>query len=156
MDSFNQEVPEIAGGCSLHLRNMLLSSLLAHSPAEVSHRPWLANLGLDFIASAAVPVTDKYDLYGWSVYLDPLVSGQHFAWATSRQHRDRSAPLKEQMVGRMYIRVLCADSIVVDLLVRDVHECTEHFLSASASEYHLLQAGMYFKGAKRKLQKFAA
>ena len=129
---------------------MFLSSLLAHFPFEVSHRPWLANLGLDFIASAAVPATDKYDLYGWSVYLDPLVSWQHFAWATWRQHRDRSAALKEQMVRRVYTRVFHADSLVIDLLVCDIHERAEPFLSVSASEYHLLQAGLYFKGRNCK------
>ena len=57
------------------------------------------------------------------------------------------------MVGRMYTRVLHVDSLVVNLLVHDVHERAEHFLSASASEYHLLQSGLYFKGAKKKTAK---
>ena len=139
MSTFDEEYPQTAGGKSLHLRNVYLSQLLAHSTYSVAHSSMHLTLGLDFLASIAMPDPKNYNLRGWSVYSDQLASSEPFVWAVSRQHQDRHSPLTETLVGRVYTRILASTSEVTNLIIRDIHESHEHTLTAAACEYKLLQ-----------------
>ena len=43
---------------------------------------------------------------------------------------------------------------MADLEIRDIHEKFKHVLTADATEYRLLQYGLFFKSAKKKIQTF--
>ena len=75
VQAFNSQYTEVAGGKSLHLRNIFLCTLLSHNTFSVSHRSTLVNVGLDFLAATAAPESENYNLHGWAVYSDLLVLG---------------------------------------------------------------------------------
>ena len=94
----------------------------------------MINIGLDFLAATAAPESENYNLHGWAVYTDLLDSGDRYAWAISRKHRDHSAPLVEKLLGRVFTRVLQSDSMMAELVIRDIHELSEHVLTAEATK----------------------